>query len=141
MATRVFTDEQRKQRKAEEQRKRRASEKGKAWTKEYYQRPEVKEKKRKASKLQKNVEMRRNWGYKKDFGISIEEYEVMYIKQNGLCLICKQEETNRRLSVDHCHETGVVRGLLCGNCNRGLGLFKDNENSLFRALDYIKSYK
>jgi hypothetical protein len=141
MATRTFSDEERKQRKAEEQRKRRASEKGKAWTKEYYQRPEVKDKKRAAGKLIKNVEMRRNWGYKKDFGITIDEYEIMYIKQNGICLICRQKENSKRLSVDHCHTTGIVRGLLCGNCNRGLGLFKDNEDSLFRALEYIKSYK
>lgn len=74
---------------------------------------------------------------KKKYGISYEEYEALRIKQNDRCLICDKEEKNRTLAVDHCHESGRVRGLLCGNCNRGLGLFRDNSELLAKATNYL----
>ena len=69
---------------------------------------------------------------KRFYNISLEEYIDMYIKQKGVCKICKTEgfrldpNSKIKLVVDHCHNTGKVRGLLCHNCNRGLGLFKDS---------------
>lgn len=134
---RRLTDKQRKVNKADEQRKRRASKEGKKWTKEYYQRPEVKAIKKERGKLFKNREAIRNWGYKKDFGITIEDYDKMFKKQKGLCAICGLPENKIRLSVDHCHDTGEVRGLLCGSCNRGLGLFRDNCELLKKAINYL----
>lgn len=136
MALRRFSDQERKRRKAEEQRRRRASEKGRAWSKEYYSRPEVKAKKRELSRRPSQVDSRRNCAYKKDFGITLETYKQLVIAQAGLCLICGKTE-KRRLAVDHDHVSGKVRGLLCGNCNRGLGLFKDNPRLLANAIAYI----
>lgn len=53
------------------------------------------------------------------------------------CQICNEED-RRELSVDHCHSTGKVRGLLCDNCNKGLGLFRDREDLLNKAVDYLR---
>lgn len=68
----------------------------------------------------------------------------MYERQNGKCQICQgdgflmREDHQAKLMVDHCHTTGRVRGLLCHNCNRALGLFKDSPEALSRALEYLK---
>ena len=78
---------------------------------------------------------------RRNFNITIEEYDSIYINQGGCCAICgiHQSKLNRRFAVDYCHETGVVRGLLCGNCNNGLGRFMDNTNRLRNAIKYIES--
>lgn len=70
-----------------------------------------------------------------DYGITLLEYIEMADRQDWKCLICLKES---ELHVDHCHTGGDVRGLLCGNCNRGLGLFADNPEALVRATDYLK---
>jgi hypothetical protein len=58
--------------------------------------------------------------------------------QDGRCAICrKKPQTGRRLSVDHDHKTGEVRGLLCTLCNQGLGYFKDDPGRLGAALEYL----
>ena len=76
---------------------------------------------------------------KRCYNITIEKYNEMFKKQNGICAICQQPETNgNRLSVDHNHNNNKVRGLLCNACNRGLGLFRDNADSLYNAHIYIK---
>lgn len=72
------------------------------------------------------------------YGLSWEEYQDMFERQNGVCAICEKTEEGRMLSVDHKHdETGKVRGLLCGSCNRALGLFKDDPELLQRAKEYV----
>lgn len=74
------------------------------------------------------------------YGLSREQYRTMYREQGGLCLICKKPERtarNRLLCVDHDHETGHVKGLLCSHCNRGLGLFGDDPRVLRLAADYV----
>jgi hypothetical protein len=75
--------------------------------------------------------------------MSSEKYEQMLQDQNHCCKICLKHKSDeaKSLHVDHCHTTGVVRGLLCGNCNRALGLFKDNIEVLLSAINYLKSYK
>ena len=81
---------------------------------------------------------------KRTYGISLEDFNNMLSSQNNLCAICKKEgfkinkNTALNLVVDHCHVTGVVRGLLCHNCNRALGLFKDNIESLNTAILYLE---
>lgn len=78
------------------------------------------------------------------YKIDYDQYERMYLEQGGVCKICGGESfllcpTARiKLVVDHCHATGVVRGLLCHNCNRGLGLFQDSQDSLEKAVQYLK---
>lgn len=80
------------------------------------------------------------------YNISENEYEQMFNEQNGKCQICKNPEitktngTLRKLSVDHCHKTKIVRGLLCINCNTALGKFKDNINLLESAILYLRRY-
>ena len=77
-------------------------------------------------------------GYlKKSFGIDIAEYEAMLHRQGGKCAICSQPDKNFNLSVDHCHGTKRVRGLLCSQCNFGLGCFKDRTDLLRRAIGYL----
>jgi len=89
----------------------------------------------------------------KNFGISYRLYKKMFEKQNGLCAICGKQEVKvqRRgtsgievidsLNVDHDHETGQVRGLLCYRCNTALGKLYDDPELLRRGADYIESYK
>lgn len=69
------------------------------------------------------------------YGISRSDYDDVLRRQNGACILCRS--TGVPLVVDHSHETGVVRGLLCGSCNRALGLFKDDPSALSRAVEYV----
>ena len=77
---------------------------------------------------------------KKRYGISLEQYNEMFVKQEGKCAICKQHQMNFKVSlaVDHCHTTGKVRGLLCASCNRALGYFRDSTENLKIALSYLE---
>lgn len=84
------------------------------------------------------LNLSREWRLKHEFGLSLLDYEAMLIKQSGLCAICLNPEVKRRLAVDHCHQTGRIRGLLCLSCNRGIGLFKDDSEKLVRAATYLK---
>ena len=77
---------------------------------------------------------------RRTFGISLAEYSEMLKAQNGRCWICGTTEgdsSGRTLAVDHHHGTGAVRGLLCSNCNRGIGLFKDDPERLAKAISYL----
>ncbi len=71
------------------------------------------------------------------YGITDDEYEAMRTDQQNICLICRDEFGDRTPHVDHCHDTGRVRGLLCNFCNRGLGLFKDDPERLETAIQYL----
>jgi hypothetical protein len=77
------------------------------------------------------------------FNLTLEEYQALLDAQGGVCAICGQPETKvqhghvRQLSIDHNHETGEIRGLLCFACNMGLGSFKDSLESLSNAIDYL----
>ncbi len=68
------------------------------------------------------------------YGITQEEFDRKYQEQGGLCAICR---VNPATSVDHNHETGENRGLLCGNCNRGLGLFRELIANFESAIAYL----
>lgn len=75
-----------------------------------------------------------------NYGITLEDYNFLLEKQNEKCKICNNEcPTGKSLAVDHNHETGKVRGLLCKNCNIGLGMFFDNLDFLESAVLYLKS--
>ena len=75
------------------------------------------------------------------YGITEEQYKIMVIQQNNKCLICGKSSNNqiRRLAIDHCHTTGKIRGLLCDNCNLGLGAFQDNPEILQSAIKYLEN--
>jgi hypothetical protein len=68
------------------------------------------------------------------YGITLEEWEALCAAQGGCCAICHRE---RRLDVDHCHESGKVRGLLCRRCNLMLGQCGDDSDLLIKAADYL----
>lgn len=70
-------------------------------------------------------------------GITVSDYDRMFVEQHGVCAICEQPELTRRLSVDHNHATGKVRGLLCHRCNVAIGLFKENVDVLSSAIGYL----
>jgi hypothetical protein len=67
----------------------------------------------------------------KAHGISVEEFEAMLVRQRGACGICERP-FRRTPCIDHCHKTRMVRGLLCGKCNVGLGYYDDNRPSCAR---------
>lgn len=77
---------------------------------------------------------RRN-AYKHKYGITMEQYYEMETRQEGRCAICGVVPD--RLHVDHDAATGVVRGLLCGNCNRAIGMFKHDPERLGAAIRYL----
>lgn len=77
----------------------------------------------------------------KKHGITVKQYDEMYERQKGCCAICGVFKFNRgkhRLVIDHCHNTGVVRGLLCNHCNVGLGFFRDRVDTLAAAIQYLR---
>lgn len=75
----------------------------------------------------------------KKYGITVEDFNKMLEEQGGVCAICKSNcNINRRLCIDHCHTTGKVRGLLCSECNSGIGKLKDDKELLKSALAYLE---
>ena len=78
---------------------------------------------------------------KRKYGITSQDYDNMYSEQEGSCAICgiHQSELKNRFCVDHDHDTGQVRGLLCNNCNNGIGKLQDNYDTIYRAADYLRA--
>ena len=77
------------------------------------------------------------------YGIEPEDYDKMLVEQNGVCACCGCKETNpkkKHLCIDHDHNTGEVRALLCDRCNRGIGAFGDNLDNLQKAVLYLQRY-
>jgi hypothetical protein len=85
---------------------------------------------------------RRSW-LKRKYGITLERYEAMFAAQGGKCAICRQEESGpyANLQIDHCHATGVIRGLLCHLCNKGIGQMNEDIDRLRAAVDYLQNAK
>ena len=73
------------------------------------------------------------------YELTLEEYEALAVQQGRVCAICKSNANGRQsnLDVDHCHKTGVVRGLLCNRCNTGIGQFNDDSKLLLAASEYL----
>ena len=72
------------------------------------------------------------------YNITVEEYNEMLALQEGVCAICGKEEKRRPLSVDHCHTTGKIRGLLCSSCNLAVGLIGDSSIVAARIVRYLE---
>ena len=92
-----------------------------------------------------NPEKRRKRKLWTKYKITTEEYNEMLANQNNSCAICGTESTRNKsykfFPVDHCHETGKVRALLCDYCNVGLGRFEDDPERLRKAADYLEKHK
>lgn len=90
----------------------------------------------------------RKYVLKRNYNLTLENYDNMLKEQNGVCAICGKKETNRSnpkgkidsLRVDHCHKTGRVRGLLCSECNFGISKFKDDIELIKKAIQYLKKH-
>lgn len=85
-----------------------------------------------------------NYKYKKRYGISFKLYLLLLKKQHYRCKICSILDTEcryKKLNIDHCHKTNKVRGLLCGNCNKAIGLLKDNLTLVVNAAKYLNRFK
>ena len=89
----------------------------------------------------KDREIRRNNLWQK-FKITLDEYDAMLESQGGVCAICEKPcPSGRALAVDHCHDTGQIRGLLCMKCNRGLGLLGDSVEQHQKCIEYLGRIK
>ena len=86
---------------------------------------------------ERNPTYHRNHRLQREYGITNKDYEVMVENQNGFCAICKTKPKTL-LCVDHNHKTGEVRGLLCNDCNSGIGFLKDNISILESAIEYLR---
>lgn len=85
-----------------------------------------------------NLRKRREHLYKK-YGLTIEEYNEMFLSQSGRCSICNKE-SDKTLVVDHCHKTGKVRSLLCNKCNLTLGYVSDDTQILNKMINYLNLF-
>lgn len=96
-----------------------------------------------------NLEKVIDLSMRRHYGIGLADYEAMAKAQGFVCAICKHPETSvdrktmkvRRLSIDHDHDTGTVRGLLCSGCNNGLGSFKDDLDNVEAAVAYLRKHE
>lgn len=77
---------------------------------------------------------------KTTYGLTLEDFDELLSAQGGRCAICRTDTPGGkgRFHVDHCHSTGRIRGLLCCNCNRGIGALKDESALLHKAISYLE---
>jgi len=139
-------NERRRQMRAENingARDRMREQKARAW-----QKNRDKELQKAKERYQLDKERRASVRLKKEFGITLVEYDAMFVLQKGRCAVCgdppkiRDKYGNlRRFSVDHHHETGKVRQLLCGPCNMSIGLVKESISTLVNMIDYIKKHE
>jgi Recombination endonuclease VII len=94
------------------------------------------EKRRKAS----NPDSVKSWWLHKKFNMTLVQYKELEKSQGGVCAICSKSQNNKCLAVDHDHQTGKIRALLCDKCNRGIGLLGDSSTIISRALEYVKKH-
>ena len=80
----------------------------------------------------------RNWELENDYGITLETYKQQSLLRDNKCDICSKQV--KSLHVDHDHKTKVVRGYLCGSCNRGIGLLQDSPSIINKALENINKH-
>lgn len=89
----------------------------------------------------KKKNQKRNRELKCLYGITLDQFDSILAGQNNSCAICNSPRTNHKahkfFSVDHCHTTNKVRGILCPSCNIGIGCFKDNIQLLQKAIQYL----
>ncbi len=82
---------------------------------------------------------RHQYDLKRKYGMTLDEYNQKYDDQNGTCKICG--DANVRLVVDHCHESGIIRDLLCHGCNVALGFARDRVDILSNMVEYLSRHK
>jgi len=121
----------------------------KEYNKEWYQdnKEKIDAQKKEYNKINKEKIKLRQQEYelKRKYNITLKERNILLQEQNNKCKICSLEFNENifklKACVDHCHDTGKVRGLLCRTCNAGLGYFKDNIEQLTKAINYLQVTK
>lgn len=92
----------------------------------------------------KNPERQHKTEIKRRYQLSVEQYNEMLTSQSCKCAICGKLHDpsikRGRLYVDHCHDSKKIRGLLCANCNKGLGCLSDNINTIYNAINYLRKH-
>lgn len=88
----------------------------------------------------KNPTYSRDWQRKRNYGLSPADVDRIRDLQNGKCLCCNIDLAISKECVDHCHETGKVRGLLCNRCNVVIGMMNEDVNSINRMAAYISNW-
>ena len=99
-------------------------------------------------KYKSDLQVARRGKYKRNYGITIEEYQTLFERQNGVCDCCHNPETAtmkrtgklKQLAVDHCHVTGKVRALLCSSCNQAYGCLKEDPARIRALLAYAERW-
>ena len=88
----------------------------------------------------KNKERWKKYTYEK-YGITADQYKQMLAEQDEKCYICESHKDNfsKALSIDHCHKTGMVRKLLCINCNRALGMLQEDIGLMKKLIEYVET--
>jgi hypothetical protein len=106
---------------------------------EYYIKNKEKAREKAREYYIKNKEKMKDYGLKRKYNLSLSDYNNMLAEQNGCCAICgvHNSELKKGLAVDHCHETGEVRRLLCDKCNTGIGFFNHDPELLKKAIEYL----
>jgi hypothetical protein len=82
----------------------------------------------------------RDYWLMRKYGLTVEQYDQMLVEQGHRCALCGDENNGRTWHIDHCHDTGKVRGVLCDLCNRGLGHFRENADVLRKAAQYLEAH-
>lgn len=77
---------------------------------------------------------------KRKYGLTVDDYNKLLESQGGVCQVCKNPPTNRRLAVDHCHTTGKIRGLLCQACNVSIGKMRESPDLIRRLANYVEDH-
>lgn len=88
--------------------------------------------------------LQRDTMLKRNYGITLDQYREMYLSQDGKCAICDESKPDcgkDGLVVDHCHDSGNVRKLLCTHCNKGIGQFKEDIHRLNKAIEYLELFR
>lgn len=113
-----------------------------AKTEEYYKRHREEQRRWRTKNLEKNKEIQRKSYLKFKYGLTVEDYNDLLETQNYKCAICESDPIiYSNLSIDHCHETGKIRGLLCQNCNSAIGFLKEDPEVVLKAYQYLQEVR
>lgn len=97
-----------------------------------------------SASLKKQWRQKKGWHYQRTkilraYGLTLDDYDKLLALQGGVCAICLcPPKPGKAFNVDHCHETGAVRGLLCFRCNFGISFFREDETVFKRVLEHLK---
>lgn len=89
----------------------------------------------------KLLEQQKNRVIRHKYGLDNAAVQSLLAAQHGMCAICCEALARKKQTIDHCHSTGMVRALLCTQCNSGLGMFKEDKLRLSRAIDYLTRFE